>query len=1177
MTTLIVRLGVIPVILQSIITLMAGEIIWNDSLSGDIAGSVPTASAYRPLTPSGETDSLPIASGESAPLGCVIAPVDDGPELPSPVPGEPYLRLYDYNTSLASGVEWNISTSEEASYDALVLSFQLRPQAVIADGGDLRLSVGRYSDSDSLTLNSGANRPFLVSFTNNGDVTMWHSDFEQQIKSTFDPVQTQDVTLFINDNDLLALPITTPDGGNESLSPNTLVLFMGDACIGQTSFDDVTPEREYATKPNNLGRISFHTSSTAAGVDFGITSITLRSLHPYFPGLYPQDEYRHVVLAEEAFDVLTADVSTLPSWQQTSGSGTFIVDENGLLFDYTGDAGDVSAQHFFRDELLVEREPTTGEYGPYFYLRFELTLDVLPESGGEDFFFGYNNPSTIENMRGFIWLKRSETGDTAEIGVSAPTTNPVYSPHLLETGTIYTILVRYDLSRNDSWIWVDPDAETEPDAFSADPDDYSYSRVEAVTANFDSADALGRFHVDNLRVATSFRSALAKGPYDTFSGPEIVRGSTAFTATGDSYLATMDFYGNLTGLSQSGVSLLAQGLWNKEDLGEIGDRRNIDRSYVKAQTELLMAHLDASPDALKLFLQNNDDSQDGAYELVLENTSLTAVTLDDGSTFAAPFSSSASLTTTSAILDFGAEQVWLCGIDAINLKSPDHVDASVATVDMPSKSLRQIDFFFGHFNLLDPSEYRVFQRTSLGHGPVLVKGRAPAGSDLVEVRFSGESTFGTSLPEGWQTVAWANESTGLFEQSFTLPAGGWYSAEVRASGDGTALATKTVERFGVGEVFVGSGQSNSTNAGTEAVDQASGMVAAFTGGHWQLGNDPFPGPHDSTQRGSYYSTLGDLLYERLGVPIAFASSGHGGTSIALWQSDVDYRYNSFTYARYNGIYDWTLHRIRQLGADGIRGVLWHQGESDSSHTPGVTRTTENDYYDRLRNLIENIRADAGWNVPWYVAQVSVWPLPSENPEGDENIQAAQARIWSDGVAYQGANSDSIGVEYHQLDGSRVHFRPPGLMRHGTLWSIHVGDQIDRQTGGIYALDTDKDSLPDYWERLWDFPVEVPATNTHSDADGYSDYDEFIAGSNPLDPNDFPAMKSQLAGGQWQLAFTAQPYRKYRLWESSDLIQWSVVEEQVAVEPTPVTHESTVPSGPLFYKLEWSNDLEPATE
>ena len=94
-------------------------------------------------------------------------------------------------------------------------------------------------------------------------------------------------------------------------------------------------------------------------------------------------------------------------------------------------------------------------------------------------------------------------------------------------------------------------------------------------------------------------------------------------------------------------------------------------------------------------------------------------------------------------------------------------------------------------------------------------------------------------------------------------------------------------------------------------------------------------------------------------------------------------------------------------------------------------------------LIETSRRDAGFEIPWFVAKASYW-----DPEftSFENIRAAQQKLWDDGIAFEGPDTDLLGSEYRDNDGKGIHFNLTGLKKHGEMWSEklipYIHSQID---------------------------------------------------------------------------------------------------------------------------------------
>ncbi|MBI5685387.1 MAG: hypothetical protein HZC54_09905 [Verrucomicrobia bacterium] len=319
--------------------------------------------------------------------------------------------------------------------------------------------------------------------------------------------------------------------------------------------------------------------------------------------------------------------------------------------------------------------------------------------------------------------------------------------------------------------------------------------------------------------------------------------------------------------------------------------------------------------------------------------------------------------------------------------------------------------------LLSPRNFQVFQRQSRFRGRILVSGRVKPECDAIEARLSGKSLEGQRLPDEWLPVP-LERHTRSFYAELPTPAGGWYALQVRALKGNQPVARGGADKVGVGEVFVGAGQSNITNSGQERTVQTSGMVASFGGGHWQLADDPQPGVHDKTQRGSIWPTFGDAMHARFRVPIGVAVTGHGGTSVYAWKPGGE-------------LNNWMMMRILQLGPNGFRALLWHQGEADVGGKP-------EDYTRNLAAIIRASTAAAGWQFPWFVAQVSY--LSPERPSS-ETTRSAQKKLCDRGIALEGPDTDTLTSSYRDSEGKGIHFSRKGLVAHGKLWAEKVGDYL----------------------------------------------------------------------------------------------------------------------------------------
>ncbi|MBI9015920.1 MAG: hypothetical protein JEZ07_01530 [Phycisphaerae bacterium] len=334
--------------------------------------------------------------------------------------------------------------------------------------------------------------------------------------------------------------------------------------------------------------------------------------------------------------------------------------------------------------------------------------------------------------------------------------------------------------------------------------------------------------------------------------------------------------------------------------------------------------------------------------------------------------------------------------------------------DLAQNKLADIEVF-------SPKDWQVYQRQTVNSGPVRISGVVRCGCSMIGAAVSGIDKDGKAIDK--QMNIPVDVKTGGFDAVVDLPAGGWYKMVLTAA---QVKEPIVVEKFGVGEVFVTAGQSNSTNCGQVKTKQESGMVAAFNGLDWRRGDDPFWGTHDTSGGGSTWASLGDVLYGRYHVPIGFAVSGHGGTNTDQWQPNNDK----------NGLFHHTMTRIWQLGPGGFRAVLWHQGESDCGYN-----STEKTY----NNMVRIIRASqqaAGYPVVWVVAKVSY--IPQAQPQLNEAVRNAHQKLWDDHIALQGPDTDMLKEEYRDFDGKGIHFSPKGLKKMAEMWADDISLWLDKQ-------------------------------------------------------------------------------------------------------------------------------------
>jgi hypothetical protein len=322
---------------------------------------------------------------------------------------------------------------------------------------------------------------------------------------------------------------------------------------------------------------------------------------------------------------------------------------------------------------------------------------------------------------------------------------------------------------------------------------------------------------------------------------------------------------------------------------------------------------------------------------------------------------------------------------------------------------------FAQINITYPTSRAVFQRNNSNISPIYIAGNYTTFADRIEARAVSRPMIPTQgITTNWTTIQ-SNPSNGYYYGTLNV-SGGWYDLEVRQWNGNTLLGTATLQRIGVGEIFLIAGQSNATgdeglrnqgNYGPMANDDRVSIVNYTVTYPTNYGGVVLPRAEFSHLDSTFniapfgvsawcWGALGDTLTKRLNVPIAFFNGGWSGTGSNAWRESANDStatpFNFITFPRgmpYGNLRAALNFYIAQFG---VRAVLWHQGETDN-----VQEVNRNTYGSNLKTIISKSREHSGKaNLAWVVSKVSRF----------KGFQITNSRTWQPVID---AQNDVIGI------------------------------------------------------------------------------------------------------------------------------------------------------------------------
>jgi hypothetical protein len=283
-----------------------------------------------------------------------------------------------------------------------------------------------------------------------------------------------------------------------------------------------------------------------------------------------------------------------------------------------------------------------------------------------------------------------------------------------------------------------------------------------------------------------------------------------------------------------------------------------------------------------------------------------------------------------------------------------------------------------------PADWEIMQQTD-GSAEIFLAGTYQVHPAAIEVGVECAKPMARVMREDDNTavIPWTylencpgENFSGTFSGTIRIPAGGLYRIE-------TCLETKStlpdltwlyrgdcVLHFGVGNVFLVAGQSNSAGYGKDyAMDPPDLSVHLFRNrSRWDLACHPM---NESTGAGSLpneemgipgvspYLSFGKNFSKISGCPVGLVQTTLGGSPISRWLPKT------------GDLYQNLLDKIALTGGK-YAGVLWYQGCSDADETNAPL------YLERFRSMVEDLRSHLGYEIPFFTFQLNRFLDAPEN-------------------------------------------------------------------------------------------------------------------------------------------------------------------------------------------------------
>ena len=357
-----------------------------------------------------------------------------------------------------------------------------------------------------------------------------------------------------------------------------------------------------------------------------------------------------------------------------------------------------------------------------------------------------------------------------------------------------------------------------------------------------------------------------------------------------------------------------------------------------------------------------------------------------------------------------------------------------------------------------PVSRMVVQRNNANLATVQIAGSYAQPLDIVEARVVARAA-GQGISTPW-TVLQVKPTKGQFNGTLNIR-GGWYQVQVRGLSNGQVVATDSVNRFGVGEVFAIVGHSNAQGSGCviNGVDQCTTMPGAIDDRVTVVALDQnsaefqqylatadtrylpgltfsqlqtFSGMAPFAKMAWFWGHMGDVLVQRINVPVLLYNAGFGGSNMEQTYKaayNIPFTHNFIRYDLRMPFVNLRNLMNQYVPSTGIRAILLNHGENDRDNSTDQILAHHYGVIDKSRQEFNRPE------LAWIIARSSFAGKPFEN------VREAQLQVINR-MAYHtfpGPDLDSITSITDRPDG--IHYSALGQAKAGERWANAITDEI----------------------------------------------------------------------------------------------------------------------------------------